>query len=226
MDKIKFKSRSSSDYDNLYIHNLGAKQKPIERVILHENVPGVSGTLVEHTGLFEAYERTITLVDRYGQHNLRDWLTGSGNLEISTEPGGFYKASIINAFEYAKIQGTDVKLLEVTFLIQPFFYLTQGQFPCEIKSEGTLINYYSVPAYPLIKVIGSGNLEFYFNNKKTTINNVEDFVLIDCDLFACYDNFGPKGKDMIGEFPILKEKINSFKTTNCTLEITPRWCEI
>ena len=226
MDKIKFKGKSNMDYSNLFIHDIGLKKKPEERVILHDNIPGSSGTKVEHTGVFNAYERIIVLYDRYGENDLRDWLTGSGKLELSTEPRGFYKASIIEEYAYQTIKGTSVKYIEVPFLIQPFFYLKRGQFSNLVEYEGKFLNNYSVPAKPLIKILGTGNLQFYFNNDLITVNNVRDFVMIDSETFQVYDNERLRGKDMIGNFPVLSEKENVFRTVNCKLEVTPRWCSI
>lgn len=226
MHKLKFKNKSTVDYANLLIHDIGIKIKPKERIIEHDDIPGRSGTLIEHTGIYEAYERKIILCDKDGIHDLENWFTGSGNLELSTEPDGFYKASVIDFYENQTVRGVNAKFIEIPFLIQPFFYLNQGQFPRKVNGESTFYNSYNVPALPTIKVIGNGDLEFYFNNKLIKIKNVTNYAIIDSDLLNCYDANTLKGKDMTGNYPVFSEKINSFKTVNCELEVTPRWCTL
>ena len=226
MHRIKFKNKSNTDFANLFVHDIGEKSKPKERVIVYDNIPGRSGSLIEHTGIYETYERTIVLVDVDGNHDLRNWLIGSGNLEISTEPDGYYKASVTEEFRYQIVKGIPSKYIEIPFTVQPFFYLNAGIFPKKVTSESTFLNHYGIPARPLIKVIGNGNLKFYHNNKLVTINNVAEYVFIDSELFICYDSIKSKAKDMIGDYPIFTDKINALKPVNCTLEVTPRWCRI
>ncbi|WP_100065110.1 hypothetical protein [Miniphocaeibacter massiliensis] len=227
MDKIEFKGKSNMDFRNLYVSDIGEKVKPQEEVIIYDNIPGRSDTPIERTGKYNGYTRTITLYDKDGNVNFDDWLTGEGNLKISREPGGFYKASVYDDYKIVQVRGLNTRYIEVPFKIQPFFRLDVGENAIVLEENSlTLYNEYSIPAKPLIKLKGEGNLSFWIGNNYIQVYDVIDHAFIDSELGVCYSEYDKKEKKIEGLFPVLKKGENTIKRINCNIEIKPRWCRL
>lgn len=228
MHKIEFKEISNNNFKNLFVHDVGIKKRPKERVIIHDNIQGRNGVLIEHTGVYEAYDRNIQIWDKDGVHYLENWLSGYGKLRLSTEPHGYYKAHCIDDIEIIATEAGVGKLYNVNFLVQPFFFLDVGDSFIYIKSNETLRlnNSYKLKARPLIEVIGNGDLEFWFNEEKIKLNDVYNKCIIDSEIMETYDNERYKAIKMYGEYPILSAGINTIKPINCDIKIKPRWCRL
>ena len=84
---------------------------------------------------------------------------------------------------------------------------------------------------PIIRVYGSGTCTVTINNQIITINNVTDFVDIDCETMNCYNGVVNKNADVVlgaQGFPVLPAGKTMIKTGGGTtkIEITPRWWEV
>lgn len=228
MHSIEFKGISNMSYRDLFIHKIGNKKRAKERVIIHDNIKGRDGLLIEHTNRYEAYERNIQIWDKEYRYSLEEWLHGYGKLKLSTEPNGFYKAHCIDEIDIIQTQAGFGRLYDVTFLVQPFFYLDVGEVDIYIKQEDTikLNNSYDIVAKPYIELIGIGNLEFWFNGELKTIKNVNNRAILDSELMEIYDKTKRLPLKMYGEFPKLELGINTIKPINCDMKIKPRWCKL
>ena len=114
-------------------------------------------------------------------NTIAKYLTGKGNLILSTEADKYYEAEIIN-----EISLTNVLLYYKTFIIefrcQPYkksvtsslVNLTKGQNIIDLDSTGK--------AYPIIEIQGNGKVELLINSKKIIIDSIVNNIKIDMEL--------------------------------------------
>lgn len=109
------------------------------------------------------------------------WLTGRGNLILSTEADKYYEAEIIN-----EISITNVLLYYKTFIIefrcQPYkksltlsvVNLNQGQNIINLESTGK--------TYPILEIEGTGEFEVSINDKNIYIDDIDSDIKVDMEL--------------------------------------------
>jgi phage-related protein len=104
--------------------------------------------------------------------------------------------------------------------------MTNGLEPIELLSSGiTLNNFGSYESKPLVKIYGSGNISISIGGKSFTVNNVSSYVNVDSEIKECYKDNTNKGKDMVGDYPVLPigSSIITWSGSVTKIEITPRW---
>lgn len=150
------------------------------------------------------YKISCIMMDDTRINELKTLLDGIGTLEISTEPGIEYKATILNQIDFAKYLKY-LKEFSINFELDPIGYsknyitnlYTENQ---EFIVDGTF------GVSPLLTISGIGVI---------TLNNVQVQVLesgitIDCDLMNCTkNNINMNDKVNLDEFPSLKVGNNS-----------------
>jgi phage-related protein len=84
-------------------------------------VDGVDGSIIEELG-YASYDKTLTIgLTRNADINeVIEYFTGSGDVVFSNEADKYYKASIINQIDYARL--VRFRVATVTFRVQPFKY--------------------------------------------------------------------------------------------------------
>lgn len=113
----------------------------------------------------------------------------------------------------------------VTFICQGLKYMASGLKPIEVNNGAVLNNFGSYEAKPLVKIYGIGNISVSIGGKNFTINNVSSYVSVDSEIKECYKDSTNKGKDMVGEWPILPIGSSNITWSGSInkVEITPRW---
>lgn len=113
----------------------------------------------------------------------------------------------------------------VTFTCTGLKYMANGLKPIEVINGAILNNFGSYEAKPLIKIYGSGNITISIGSKSFTINNLVDYVNVDSKIKECYKDSTNKGKDMVGDWPVLPigESVISWSGNVTKLEVTARW---
>lgn len=114
----------------------------------------------------------------------------------------------------------------VTFICTGLKYMTSGLKPIEILSSNILLNNFgSYESKPLLKIYGSGNINISIGSNTFTIKNVSNYVVVDSEIKECYKDTTNKGRDMVGDYPILPIGKNTISWTGTVskIEITPRW---
>jgi phage-related protein len=103
--------------------------------------------------------------------------------------------------------------------------MSSGLKPIELINSAILNNFGSYESKPLIKIYGSGNITISIGGKSFTVNNVADYVVVDSEIKECYKDSTNKGRDMIGDYPILPIGPSNISWTGAVnkIEITPRW---
>jgi phage-related protein len=113
----------------------------------------------------------------------------------------------------------------VTFTCQGLKYMASGLKPIGVVNGATLNNFGSYESKPLVKIYGTGNISVSISDKSFTINNVSSYVSVDSEIKECYKDSTNKGKDMVGDWPVLPigPSVISWTGTVSKIEITPRW---
>lgn len=153
-----------------------------------------------------------------------EWLTDieDNRLVFTDRANKAYRVKRVNKGNVAQelyLQGTS----SIEFVCEPF--LTDiDEFIIDITN---LNNYYyngNVEGEPLLKIYGSGNIQFAINGENIVIKNVTNYVTIDSKFMVCLNADGSNSLDMIGNYPLLVKGNNSItKVGNITkIEMLPR----
>lgn len=112
---------------------------------------------------------------------LRKWLNGSGQLEFSESPDGFYEVLLV---EEPKIQrqARNYGLYTVKFIVYPYEFLKSGLNKLSKISE----NPYCL-SMPIYTITGNGECTIAVNNN-TFVANVDGSIIIDTRKMQAYSN--------------------------------------
>lgn len=191
------------------------------------SVPGRDGFLTIDEKCFEPIVKTVEFHcdGKVSLDNIKEWLTGNGEIIFENEPDRYYKASILNQISFTDIIPKVQKGI-IIFDCQPFGYLITGKTTVTISATNSTIvnpgNYYSEP---YIKLYGSGNVALTVNGTTTVINNVSSYVEIDTELDQFYKGTTSMEGNVVGNCPTFQVGSNTIAWTGTVtkLEIIPRW---
>ncbi|MCD8372954.1 MAG: hypothetical protein LUD27_06620 [Clostridia bacterium] len=241
MGVIIYNGKSSKDF-GLEVWQAPEYQIP-ERDYETVHIEGRSGDLVIDRGSFKNVTRSYTI--SFGKDKekyftpvakkVAEWLhssTGYARLEDSYEPEYYRQAivykslSITNLYEKAGY-------LTIEFYCKPQRFLKAGEKVITVES-GTTKSIHNPTVFasrPIIKIYGSGFGTVTINDKTVTINSIDGYLTIDCELMEVYkddDNCNSKIILDGNEFPKLTEGTNSisFSGSITSLEVTPKWWTI
>lgn len=225
MDNFIFKDISSENF-NIIVNSLPPISKPTMRV-QETIIDGVDGSLIEELG-YESYEKKVKItITENNVDEIIKWLNGEGNLVLSNESDKYYKANVIGQINFERL----MKYLptEVTFRVQPFKYKLNEE-SIELTESGSVNNLGLEKSKPIIKIVGSGNIEFLVNDSLIftyTFPEEDSEVIIDSEKEDAYLNGELKNRNMIGEFPIFSSGENKIswngEITSITIEPKSRW---
>ena len=238
MGLVIFNNRSSKDYYAEIESPPWYKTPARDYELTH--VPGRNGDLLYDQGSYQNLDVTYTMSVvppegyTYAETMLKfqSWLhSGSGycRLEDSYDPEHYRLAcfkdesEIDNYFEKAG-------RVNVTFHCKPGRFLKDGEEPI-LMDEATkvIINKTEQNARPFFMIAGSGTGEFTVNNYTVTISEIENGMIIDCDLMDCYkDNTNLNNRVSISpvdDFPVFipGRNVMTFSGGIEALVIIPRW---
>lgn len=115
-------------------------------------------------------------------------------------------------YKIKKIQFSDIEndieeygLFKITFELDPFQYELTSAF--DITKPGIITNPGSYKSLPYLKIYGSGTL--VINNQSIIIQDVADYIELDCDIGNAYKGQLDMNEHMRGEFPFFKVGENS-----------------
>lgn len=219
---VIFKGIDSRTIRGLIIQELPSITKPKMRVS-ETVIDGVDGSYIEELG-YESYDKTlkIGLTRNYDIDEVIDYFNGEGSIVFSNEPDKYYKVKIIGQINYERL----VRFKQATIKIrtQPFKYLYQehNQVFNNPTESITVINNGFLDSKPIIKLEGSGTIEFKIDNVAIfsyTFPNNESEVIIDSDKQDAYLGNILKNRNMNGEFPLLKRGKNIVTWTGTITKI-------
>ena len=211
MNWINFKGIDSRTITGLLISELPPITKPKMRVS-ETFIDGVDGSFIEELG-YESYDKTlkIGLTKNYDINQIIKFFSGSGQIIFSNESTKFYNVAIINQIDYERL--IRFKTAVVKLKTQPYKYLYQEQVQVYNNPTNsiTIVNNGLEKSKPLIKITGSGTIEFKIDNITIfsyTFSENETEVIIDSEKQDAYLGSVLKNRNMNGEFPILNSGNN------------------
>ena len=223
-------NNTDSEQMGLWVSQFPDRKRGAERINT-VTVPNRAGRfyLSEGTAIYEPVTLTIRVQCRWGVdlEAVNDWLSGEGILVLGTEPNKCYKARIIEEVAFGRITN-DLLEGQIQFECEPF----KMQYPAEPKitltAAGTVTNKGNVPAYPVIKIMGSGSITFTCNSKTIAVTDVDTSVTLDSGAKIALDKDGGNFLEhTTGTFPVLQKGDNSISWTGTvtSVEITrnQRW---
>lgn len=118
MNYLIFKGEDSREIKGLVISELPPISKPQMRTV-ETVVDGVDGSLIEEVG-YSSYDKSVIigLTHNADIDEVIAYFSGSGDVVFSNEPDKYYKASIVNQIDFARL--VRYKTATVTFRVQPF----------------------------------------------------------------------------------------------------------
>lgn len=120
MNYIKFKEQDSRYIKGLIICELPPIVKPQMRVA-ETVIDGVDGSIIEELG-YASYDKALAIgiTQKANIDEVIKFFSGTGEVVFSNEPDKYYKATIINQIDYARL--VRFRTATVTFRVQPFKY--------------------------------------------------------------------------------------------------------
>lgn len=204
-----------------------------EPIVETVTIPGRNGVLVNETrayknrkgkgncyALSEPVNDTIIGISRFLLS-----FGGYRRLETSDDTEHYWMARVKNG---ARIEQR-LRVLnpfEIEFDCKPQRYLKSGETAVTFDVAGTLVNPAGFPALPIIKVYGSGAGTVSVGGVTVTINDMTDFLILDCENDNAYNNDGNQNLNIKAPvFPVLEAGENGIAFTGgvTKIEIIPRW---
>lgn len=180
-----------SDSMGVRITKLPPLVRAPERVKVEE-IPGRQGVLTIAEGqvpVFDKYNLDIegVVLPNANMDNVLNWLTGAGNLIRSDYPDRAYRAHIIEAVAYEKIQGQrQHRRFEATFSCQPFRYQATPEV-LERQVGGMIPNPGNVYSEPIITIYGSGDINLLVGTSAVLITGLDTgSITLNCEAKIAY----------------------------------------
>lgn len=228
-----FNGHNSKEF-NMYINaeiNISSSQPDYSTI----EVPGRDGDLILPNNRYKSFSQAVPVIFLGGYKDtmskieqVRRWLlsdTGFHDFKLSSDSGYTYRAAYLGNFEVKK--ATDELSADLSFEMMPYKYLNGGLKSQTISSGTTLTNSGSIPALPLFKITGSGDITVTLGNQMVSLKGVDTGIILDCDSQLCTSLDGTRTQfdKLYSNFPNLpvgNTKI-SWSGTVSDFEITPRW---
>lgn len=212
-----------------------------ERDVEVVSVPGRSGDLICDNGRYKnitiQYECAIIPSDwetlrEAAIHAVSVLKPSAGYQRLTTtyDPNHFRMARISSSVSVESIV-EQAGTFKLSLDCKPQRYLTSGEFALSLDSPAVLVNNTGFPALPLIKIYGSGEGTLIVGSVTVQINELEDFLYLDCDLQDAYKQV--EGDAVVNKnnsisasvFPVLEQgdSLVSWAGGIERVEITPRW---
>lgn len=229
-----YNGKSSKDF-GIIVEKLPSLSRPKRQ---HDvfRVPGRNGDIIQQ---YDAYENINITYEVWFANNdidsmnaqkvarqIASWLystDGYCRLEDDFEPDIFRLAYYVGDLNIVN-QLTAYGKAKIVFNCRPERFFKSGEE--WFTNPALIVNEQYFDSKPLIKVTGSGNVNFSIEGQTVTIKRLTDYVYLDCETQDCYRQLSENRNSlMTGNFPVLKVGTNTIaKSSGITsLEIQPRF---
>lgn len=229
---FKYLGKKSSDFGITFLKN-----QTLNSAIFDDSnieVPGRDGYLTmsnqryKSAGLIFKCNLTSKTTVEAAQNAVSNWLLqniGWHDLTLSQDPNYIYTAKIDGGLNVERL-GVTYGNLDVGFLIQPAKYLVSGQKAATVTNGQTLNNAGTLPAKPLIRVTGSGDIKLTIGTTVFDLRKVDQGIILDCESQTATSLDGKRTQfdklySNFGTIPTGTPKVSW--TGTATVEVTPRW---
>lgn len=205
------------------------------RKITVVQIPGTSREMVEMEDAWESYVQPYTLVVGDGtQDSIQEILSVIASILYKTgyqvliddyEPDIFRLAYYVGPFDVEN-RKTRVGKFDINFRCRPERFLVSGNVPVETPSGSIITNPTKYKAMPLIHITGSGNGTLTIAGQTIEIEDMVDYLNIDCDSMDVYRQPNENRNSLVsGELPVLEPGNNNISFTGgiSSVTITPRF---
>lgn len=238
---MTFGGKALSDF-NVYVDGSQVYKKPAKTFSKY-SILGRNGDIFMNTNRYENVTLSFKCFIRqnFGKNysDLMDYLNsfdGYQKLETSEEPLVYRKALFHSSVNPNTGAFNHYGSFTLTFDCMPQQFLKSGdnQIAVEVGETIHLTNPTFQKANPFIKVLSSETHGYiYINEEQIYLNDLPFFpTYIDCELldaWAVADGIIVNANEYVelSDNPItLNHGINEINTTDCSIEITPRWWKI
>lgn len=159
------------------------------------------------------------------------FLRGGGDLVIPGLEERSFRAWVKNQISFDKvIRQRGDRRFTVEFECDPFKYFYPAPGALDI-AQGTVRNPGTAPAEPLIAVYGSGDITLIVGDSTLMIEDVVDYVYIDCEAQVVYKelvNWGDK-TTRSGDWPVIDVGGSAVSWSGSVTKVTllrPRWRDV
>lgn len=234
LGEIIINGKSSKDF-NVYLTDAeayGTAERDFESI----EVDGRNGNLIIDNGRYKnrdiEYPCVILddFVDNYSAFigyilNQRGYIRIESTFNPDEYIYGVFKGEVLPKTKTYGDKGN----FKITFERKPQRFLKEGELPIEFNSNGSLYNLYSGTALPLVRVYGTGSVSI--GSKAITVNSVDGYVDIDCEIQDAYKGTTNCNSNITLNnytFFELVPGINNIILGNgiSKIVITPRWWKI
>lgn len=201
------------------------------------SIPGRNGNLTLDNGRYNniTLRYTANVVRRFGENvdNFRAFAlsrNGYCRLEDTYHPDEYRMAMYAGPFQVEPGFLNRWGEFDIEFDCKPQRFLKAGEMPVEIPAGATvkLMNPTYYDARPIIRCYGTG--DFIFGNNTISINDMTNYVDIDCDTQDAFEGTVNRNPDIevdIGHWPVLREGQTAIQNnTDGLMTIIPRWWTI
>ena len=199
-------------------------------------ISGRDGDLVMDNGRYESVIRSIPCrleAPRFANveeliNNINNWLVDNGRfheLEWDNDSNFKYLArvegEVVSHRMLSRFGNTMIK-----FRLHPIKYLKSTTTPRQITTGTSIFNQFNIDAKPIIRIVGSGNIEINIGGRPLVLERIGNGCIIDSEIQTITDLQGRVTlfEHMNSEFPVLKPGNNqiTFTRGDIQVEVTPR----
>lgn len=201
-------------------------------------ISGVDGAKIKDNKRLSLVDRSFPFVlysdgnrdINYHINKLNTWLLSTNgawkDFELSWDSSYLYKAIFYESFSLSGTLKQKKKCI-LNFKIHPVKYLKVGQEKINVSQGQVLNNPENRVSKPLIKLIGTGDVDLSINTKIFRLKKVQGHIVLDCESQSAYygDNEPQYNKVFSYPFPKLESGNNTIRWNNSSfrVEIIPRW---
>lgn len=178
---------------------------------------------------------------------------GYQRIEDTFHPEYYKMGEYVGATTPVYSPGGDAAKFNLTFDCKPQKWLLSGEAEQSVSSGVILTNPTNVPAYPLFKIQGYGNLDFWTDyisvNKHSTLGTLKitdagiavgatNYLMYDCDVNYAYDSVSNVSYNSYARFKrntfirnsdrgyLSAGKTRLYWDNTMSVKIIPRWCAL
>lgn len=169
------------------------------------------------------YEQGVSVSDL---RTITGWLSGSGRLTLSDQPGVYYEGAILDSIAFQPVvPGYVDRLFTVPVWVKPHAYVMNVSDIALTVSGTEITNPYSAESEPVIKVTGSGDVTLDVGGIDVELD-VDGYITLDCEARLAHKDGALAGSRVnLSEWPTLRpgKNVISWTGTVTTVTISPRW---
>lgn len=196
--------------------------KPKKRFDTHE-IEGRNGVLIVDKGTYDTF--IVSLSCHFNETNsideIKSFLDGFGKLSIDGVRE--YEAILRNNIDFEEILTSGFRKFQLQFLCNPIAHDITATDVSITSTPTTLTINQTANTYPVLTIKGSGNVVFYFNNKRfdlLSLDSTKTYTL-DCNAKEIVDNASINcSNKMKYDFPYLKPGENTITYTGTLTQFT------